>query len=64
MNQITIYRNGEKWANVIVPDNPMFMQNVAQVPSDVMYTIRNWARGIGMVQSSGVWSWEWQQRGK
>jgi len=64
MEQISIYRRGVKFANVPVPRaGAIYMQNVTQVPSFVMYTIRNWARGSGTEQRSGEWSWEWQKKG-
>lgn len=63
MEQISIYRHGVKFANVPVPKaGAIYMQNVTQVPSFVMYSIRNWARGIGLDQRFAEWSWEWQRQ--
>lgn len=64
MEQISIYRNGVKFANVVVPKmGAIYMQNVTQVPYNVMYMIRNFARGSEPKQVYGEWSWEWQRRG-
>jgi len=64
MQQISIYRNGVKFANVPVPKiGIIYLQNVAQVPSNVMYMIRNWAKGSEPKQVYGEWSWEWQRTG-
>lgn len=64
MEQISIYRNTQKFANVPVPKaGAVFMQNVTQVPSMVMAMIRNYARGSEPRQTYGEWAWEWQQRG-
>lgn len=63
MEQISIYRNGVKFANVPVPGiGAIYMQNVSQVPYTVMSMIRNYARGSETKRQYGEWSWEWQRK--
>ena len=64
MYQISIYKRTTKFANVPIPSiGAAFMQNVTQVPSEVMYLIRNFARGATTIQHCREWRWEWQKVG-
>jgi len=64
MNQISIFRRTTKHANVPVSRNGFVLQDVGQVPWDVMSAVRNYARGATTVQRLREWRWEWQQVGK
>jgi hypothetical protein len=64
LTQISIYRRTEKFANVVVPKYVSHMQNVTQVPHDVMTLVRNYARGATTERRLGIWSWEFQKVGQ
>jgi hypothetical protein len=59
-HQISIYKNGKKWANLPVT---WYMQNVTGVPDDAMTIIRNFSRGVTSQQKLNEWTWEWQRIG-
>ena len=61
LTQISIFRRTEKFANVPVPQiGASYIQNVTQVPHDVMTLVRNYARGATTQRRLGIWSWEYQ----
>jgi hypothetical protein len=60
LQQISVYRDGILFANVEA-NKPLYMRNIAQVPSIAMTMIRNYACGSGTTKKYGPWTWEWRQ---